>query len=127
MDDVFDEIEKAEQGEDSEDSDTSEMWAALQLSVRSSDSKTPLIRFRWSPEDSPGLVLLARLVAAGGAGGQLHGPATDEWLARAMHTQETTLGEEDYTDVGGLGRRSRPRCRASPGNGCERNLVPANR
>ena len=97
---VFDEVRKAEEGDDGADDGEGDEWAPLQLALRTSDSKTPLIRFRWSPEDLPGLVLFARLVVAGGAGGQLIGPALDEWADRTLHTWEPLVPIEPLVDQG---------------------------
>jgi S-DNA-T family DNA segregation ATPase FtsK/SpoIIIE len=88
MGSVFEAIQSAEEGGDAEDGDLSECWAPLQLSLRTPDSKTPLIRFRWSPQDLPGLVLFARMVVGGGARGRLEGPPLLEWAQRTLESWE---------------------------------------
>ena len=98
---VFDEVRKAEEGDDGDSEGHDQGWAMLRLALRSSDSKTPLIRFRWSPEEQPGLVLFARLLVNDGGKGQLLGASLEEWSAKTLNTWEPVIsqGQQDQHDL----------------------------
>jgi hypothetical protein len=101
---VFDEIKASEERE--QDEDEEDAWGPLQLVLRSSNSKTPLIRFRWSPQELPGLVVFARLVMAGGATLPLSTPPLEEWASNTLASWEDLGHASEEQRKGPTGRWS---------------------
>ena len=81
-----------------------------------SDSKTPLIRFRWSPRRVAGLRVVRPAVVAGGARGRIVGPRSGGWAAKSLHVWEAVEPLETPAEGGltaALGE-TRPRSHGDP-------------
>jgi DNA segregation ATPase FtsK/SpoIIIE, S-DNA-T family len=63
-------------------------WSPLRLTLKVEGAGTPLFRFRWTPEEHPGLVAFARLIEIGGVEAARI-DSLDSFLAAALDVSES--------------------------------------
>jgi S-DNA-T family DNA segregation ATPase FtsK/SpoIIIE len=79
---------------DEEEPDGQDQWAALRFVLTTSDTRTPLIRFRWEPRDQSGQVAFARLVCDADQLGPASIDDLDDWLEAGLDRWSSPVGQE---------------------------------